>query len=167
MHGVIVCLIQELHQFLRSCVDPFIQVVYNFSRGESELQSLLPWLLNIQARAPSSPVIIVGTHVDKIPRGMWSVSFTALFPGQFSLVRNIGTRSIFQTGLGTRLVSSPALVLSLEIQLHCYNVHVALLCWNSLSDQVCVWFVIFNPFPLFTHTHTRMHVSQMSLTNSR
>ena len=126
------CLIQELHQFLRSCVDPLIQVVYNFSRGESELQSLLPWLLNIQARAPSSPVIIVGTHVDKIPRGMWSVSFTfILFPGPFSLVRNIGTRSIFQTGLGTRLVSSPALVLSPEIQLDCYN--VALLCWNSLS----------------------------------
>ena len=117
---------------------PFIQVVYNFSRGESELQSLLPWLLNIQARAPSSPVIIVGTHVDKIPRGMWSVSFTASFPGPFSLVPNIGTRSIFQTGLETRLVSFPALVLSLEIQLDCYNVHVALLCWNSLSDQVCV-----------------------------
>ena len=52
-------------------------MVYNFSRGENELQSLLPWLLNIQARAPSSPVIIVGTHVDKIPRGMWSVSFPA------------------------------------------------------------------------------------------
>ena len=40
--------------------------MYNLSLGESELHMLLPWLLNIQARAPSSPVIIVGTHADKL-----------------------------------------------------------------------------------------------------
>ena len=43
-----------------------MQLVYNLSLGESELQMLLPWLLNIQARAPSSPVIVVGTHADKL-----------------------------------------------------------------------------------------------------
>ena len=46
-----------------------MQAVYNFSLGEKELDSLLPWLLNIQARAPQSSVIIVGTHVDKVRPG--------------------------------------------------------------------------------------------------
>lgn len=38
--------------------------MYNFYRGEEELRYLQPWLLNIQARAPSSQVLIVGTHLD-------------------------------------------------------------------------------------------------------
>ena len=46
-----------------------LQVVYDISKGESELDLLMPWLLNIQARAPSSPVIIIGTHIDKVPKG--------------------------------------------------------------------------------------------------
>lgn len=43
-----------------------LQLVYNLSLGEIELQMLLPWLLNIQARAPSSPIIVVGTHADQL-----------------------------------------------------------------------------------------------------
>lgn len=39
--------------------------MYNFHNGESELKHLQPWLLNIQVRAPSSLIIIVGTHLDK------------------------------------------------------------------------------------------------------
>lgn len=39
--------------------------MYNLYCGESELQYLQPWLLNIQARAPSSLVIVVGTHLDQ------------------------------------------------------------------------------------------------------
>ena len=44
--------------------------MYNLYCGVSELQHLQPWLLNIQARAPSSLVIIVGTHLDqfKLPQ---------------------------------------------------------------------------------------------------
>lgn len=40
--------------------------MYNFFHGEDELKYLQPWLLNIQARAPSSMVLIVGTHLDNL-----------------------------------------------------------------------------------------------------
>lgn len=51
-------------------------MVYDISKGESELPYLMPWLLNIQARAPSSPVIVIGTHIDKLNKGTaahWNV----------------------------------------------------------------------------------------------
>ena len=43
--------------------------MYNLLKGESELDSMLSWLSNIQARAPDSQVIVVGTHRDMIPEG--------------------------------------------------------------------------------------------------
>ncbi len=45
------------------------QVVYDMSKGDAETSTLRPWLLNIHARAPLCPVIVVGTHIDKLPRG--------------------------------------------------------------------------------------------------
>ena len=39
------------------------------SKGNTETETLRPWLLNIHARAPHCPVIIVGTHIDRLPRG--------------------------------------------------------------------------------------------------
>ncbi|XP_077988732.1 leucine-rich repeat serine/threonine-protein kinase 2-like [Glandiceps talaboti] len=43
-------------------------VVYDVSRGPEEVQTLRPWLLTIHARSPHSPVIVVGTHKDKVPK---------------------------------------------------------------------------------------------------
>lgn len=43
--------------------------VFNTTHGQEGIDSLGPWLLNIQARAPNSRVIVVGTHIDSIPNG--------------------------------------------------------------------------------------------------
>ena len=34
--------------------------------GEKGMNEIQQWLINIQARAPNSPVIIVGTHMDVV-----------------------------------------------------------------------------------------------------
>lgn len=41
-------------------------MVWRIDEGKSGLIEVLQWLGNIQARAPNSPVIIVGTHHDNI-----------------------------------------------------------------------------------------------------
>lgn len=41
-------------------------IVWNTAKGEEGIEQLAPWLHNIESRAPGSPVIIVGTHLDKI-----------------------------------------------------------------------------------------------------
>ncbi|KAJ8046650.1 Leucine-rich repeat serine/threonine-protein kinase 2 [Holothuria leucospilota] len=43
-------------------------VVYDLHKGLDEVKTIRNWLLTIQALAPFSPVIVVGTHKDKIPK---------------------------------------------------------------------------------------------------
>ena len=42
------------------------QAVYDASRGVREVEVLRPWLQTIHARATLCPVIVVGTHWDKV-----------------------------------------------------------------------------------------------------
>ena len=44
---------------------PF-QVVWKITDGKKGMNEIQQWLINIQARAPNSPVIIVGTHLDEV-----------------------------------------------------------------------------------------------------
>ncbi|XP_074480599.1 leucine-rich repeat serine/threonine-protein kinase 1 isoform X2 [Sebastes fasciatus] len=41
-------------------------VVWNLALGEEAVANLQTWLLNIEARAPNSAVVVVGTHLDLI-----------------------------------------------------------------------------------------------------
>ncbi|KHN76857.1 Leucine-rich repeat serine/threonine-protein kinase 1 [Toxocara canis] len=53
------------HQYFLSRRSLYI-VVWRATDGDAAIPDMHQWLVNIQARAPNSPVIIVGTHVDQI-----------------------------------------------------------------------------------------------------
>jgi leucine-rich repeat kinase 1 len=63
---------QEVYYATHQCFlsrNTLYLAAWNMKGGEKEIKALRPWLLNIQARAPYSPVIIVGTHLDKLLPG--------------------------------------------------------------------------------------------------
>ena len=62
------------------------QVVYDLRKGEEELATISPWLLNIQARAPSSPILVVGTHRDLIGTDHKSCDMLCMYCIVLSLV---------------------------------------------------------------------------------
>ena len=53
------------HQYFLSKRSIYL-VVWNMLDGLLGIREITQWLVNIQARAPSSPVIIVGTHLDEV-----------------------------------------------------------------------------------------------------
>ncbi|XP_019766471.2 leucine-rich repeat serine/threonine-protein kinase 1 isoform X4 [Dendroctonus ponderosae] len=53
------------HQYFLSKRSLYL-VVWKISDGHRGINEILQWLVNIQARAPNSPVIIVGTHYDVV-----------------------------------------------------------------------------------------------------
>lgn len=53
------------HQYFLSRRSLYI-LVWKTTDGEAAIPDMHQWLVNIQARAPNSPVIIVGTHVDQV-----------------------------------------------------------------------------------------------------
>ncbi|XP_050691737.1 leucine-rich repeat serine/threonine-protein kinase 1-like isoform X4 [Eriocheir sinensis] len=53
------------HQYFLSKRSLYL-VVWKISDGERGVAEILQWLVNIQARAPNSPVLIVGTHYDLV-----------------------------------------------------------------------------------------------------
>ena len=40
--------------------------MWRITDGESGIDEIQQWLVNIQARAPNAPVIIVATHYDEV-----------------------------------------------------------------------------------------------------
>lgn len=61
------------HQYFLSKRSLYL-VVWKITDGYKGINGILQWLVNIQARAPNSPVIIVGTHYDVIQERNPSVS---------------------------------------------------------------------------------------------
>ncbi|KAJ8980099.1 hypothetical protein NQ317_008560 [Molorchus minor] len=53
------------HQYFLSKRSLYL-VVWRITDGHRGINEILQWLVNIQARAPNSPVIIVGTHYDVV-----------------------------------------------------------------------------------------------------
>ncbi|XP_017772148.1 PREDICTED: leucine-rich repeat serine/threonine-protein kinase 1 isoform X5 [Nicrophorus vespilloides] len=53
------------HQYFLSKRSLYL-VVWKISDGYKGINEILQWLVNIQARAPNSPVLIVGTHYDVV-----------------------------------------------------------------------------------------------------
>lgn len=57
------CRYYATHQYFLSKRSLYL-VVWKITDGYRGISEILQWLVNIQARAPNSPVIIVGTHYD-------------------------------------------------------------------------------------------------------
>ncbi|KAB7496364.1 Leucine-rich repeat serine/threonine-protein kinase 1 [Armadillidium nasatum] len=73
------------HQYFLSKRSLYL-VVWNICDGEKGVEEILQWLVNIQARAPNSPVLIVGTHYDLVKEKFppsWSEDLQQMIRNRF------------------------------------------------------------------------------------
>ncbi|CAF95957.1 unnamed protein product, partial [Tetraodon nigroviridis] len=63
-------------------------VVWNLALGQEAVANLQTWLLNIEARAPNSAVVIVGTHLDLIDTNFRTERLATLRAHIFALCRS-------------------------------------------------------------------------------
>ncbi|KAE8744037.1 hypothetical protein FOCC_FOCC009321 [Frankliniella occidentalis] len=75
------------HQYFLSKRSLYL-VVWKISDGAKGIQEILQWLVNIQARAPNSPVIIVGTHYDVVRENGQAPSSTSMSEDLQQLIRD-------------------------------------------------------------------------------
>ena len=61
----VICLINLVTESVFN-FDVLLQVVFDLRRGVADLDLLKIWLASIHSRAPGCPVIVIGTHKDKM-----------------------------------------------------------------------------------------------------
>ncbi|CAG0916811.1 unnamed protein product [Notodromas monacha] len=110
------------HQYFLSRRSLYL-VAWRITDGEVGVRDLHQWLINIQARAPNSPVIIVGTHADLIQEA---------FPPSYSEHLQSLIRTRFIGLVDADKVGLPRVVDSLQISCKTKQ-NVRLLC-NLIYD---------------------------------
>lgn len=58
-------------------------VLWKITDGPNAMRGIRQWLVNIQTRAPDSPVLIIGTHLDQAPNKATIEKMQALIESQF------------------------------------------------------------------------------------
>ena len=93
------------HQYFLSRRSLYL-VLWKIADGEKGINEIQQWLINIQARAPNSPVLIVGTHHDLI---------TTQFPPSFSDYLQGKIRDRFINLVDPEKCGLPKVIDSLEV----------------------------------------------------
>lgn len=102
-------------------------VVWKITDGERGVDGIHSWLVNIQARAPNSPVIIVGTHYDLVREH---------FPPYFSEDLQSIIRERFINVIDPDKCGLPKVIDTVEVSIKTrYNIkYLAKLIYNSVVD---------------------------------
>ena len=89
--------------FLTEC--SLYLLLFNLTDGEEGVGKLEPWLTSLDLRAPSSCVLIVGTHADKVPANQRASKFS-------DTLQKVG---MLAGKFGRRLIIMPALAVGLNV----------------------------------------------------